>query len=366
MSVFIIAEAGVNHNGDLQKAVEMVDLAAAAGADAVKFQTFKAEKLASKYAPKADYQKVLTSSTESQVAMLKKLELSEEQHLVVRDYCDRKGIEFMSTAFDFDSLEFLTAKMSLKRLKIPSGEITNLPLILEHARHGLDIILSTGMAQVSEIEQALNVIAAGYSLNGVQSEVYRDWSQYLPTESDRTVLKEKVTILHCTSEYPAPPEVLNLKALQSLSTMFGCSVGYSDHSLGEWASVSAVALGASVIEKHFTLDKSLPGPDHKASLDPDQLFSFVDSIRKTEEALGDGVRRPSLQEIANRQPIRKSLVVQKELHAGEVIMPQHIALLRPEGGLAPKYYWRLIGSKALRNYAPGECFEELLASAAED
>lgn len=357
MSTFIIAEAGVNHNGDLEKAIQLVDVAVEAGADAVKFQTFKSESLATDKACKAEYQKKLTDSQESQVDMLKKLELPHEYHFKLKDYCEEKNIEFMSTAFDFESLEFLLTEMDLKRLKIPSGEITNLPLIYAHAKSGLDLILSTGMATVGEIELALMVIAGGY-LENLGRDVQYHWKSAYLDEEAQTLLKNKVNVLHCVSEYPAPAESLNLTAIKRLRKTFGLNAGYSDHSLGIWAPISAVTMGATIIEKHFTLDRNLPGPDHQASLEPHELKQMVDGIRHVEAALGDGVKRPVASELVNLEPVRKSLVAAIPVRKGEVFTEQHLAVMRPGTGMSPSKYWNLIGTTASQDYETGDFLSE--------
>jgi len=363
MSTFIIAEAGVNHNGDLDKALQLVDAAVAAGADAVKFQTFKSENLVTETAGKAEYQKKLTDSNESQIDMLKKLELSHDNHFKVHEYCQKQNIEFMSTAFDLESLDFLLQHMELSRLKLPSGEITNHPLILAHAKSGLDIIVSTGMATIGEIEQALAVIAGGYleglaQLQNAEEVEHSNWQKAYVNPEAQALLKQKTTVLHCVSEYPAPADALNLQAITSLKQTFGLNAGYSDHSLGIWAPISAVTLGATVIEKHFTLDKTLPGPDHQASLDPAELKAMVEGIRHVERALGNGIKRPVPAEIVNREPIRKSLVCVAPLKQGEVITEAHISVKRPETGTSPTRYWEVLGKPASRNYSAGEPLQE--------
>lgn len=357
MSTFIIAEAGVNHNGDIDKALQLVDAAVAAGADAVKFQTFKSENLVTETAGKAEYQKKLTDSNESQIEMLKKLELSHENHFKVLEHCHRKNIEFMSTAFDLESLDFLLQNMDLKRLKLPSGEITNHPLILAHAKSGLDIIVSTGMATIAEIEQALAVIAGGFLIRSGEKPDY-SWQKASASLQAQEMLQQKATILHCVSEYPAPADSLNLQALCSLKNTFGLRTGYSDHSLGIWAPISAVTLGATVIEKHFTLDKSLPGPDHQASLDSSELKAMVDGIRNVEKALGHGIKRPVAAEIVNREPIRKSLVCVAPIRQGQSITEAQIAVKRPETGTSPTRFWEIMGKPASRDYRPGEPLQE--------
>ena len=288
MSVFIIAEAGVNHNGDLETACQLVDAAVAAGADAVKFQTFKAENLVTRHAGKAAYQKVTTGADENQLAMLKRLELKYELHFQLLAYCQSKGIQFLSTAFDFESLDFLVRELGIETLKIPSGEITNGPFLLAHAQTGKQIILSTGMATLGEVETALGVLAFGY-LGALQPPSLTAFQQAYGSEQGQAVLREKVTLLHCTSEYPTPMENINLRAMDVLQQAFGLSVGYSDHSVGLVVPVAAAARGATVIEKHFTLDRTQQGPDHKVSLEPDELKAMVSGIRDVEKALGQGI-----------------------------------------------------------------------------
>ena len=297
MSVYVIAEAGVNHNGDIAKALALVDVAATAGADAVKFQTFKASSVISVHAEKAAYQKQTTDAAESQVDMVAKLELSHADHAQLADRCRERGIAFLSTPFDLDSLEFLVTDMGLTTLKIPSGEITNAPLLLAAARSGRDIILSTGMSTIDEVRDALGVLAFGYSGD---AEAKPDAGAFTRALERADALQGKVTLLHCTTEYPTPYEDVNLRAMDSLREAFGLTVGLSDHTLGIAVAIAAVARGAQVIEKHFTLDRALPGPDHAASLEPDELTAMVAAIRATEAALGDGDKRLMPSESANR------------------------------------------------------------------
>lgn len=359
MKTFIIAEAGVNHNGDLELAQKLIDAAVDAGADAVKFQTFKAEALASAQADKAAYQKKLTEPEETQIDMLRALELSHESHFRLKAYCDLKGIEFFSTAFDADSLRFLIESVGLTRLKIPSGELTNLPFVYQHAESGLPIILSTGMASIDEIEQSLRVIAGGYAAHAGY-DFGNDWNAAYRDARVRAILQARVHVLHCVSDYPANDASLNLLAIQTLSETFGLPVGYSDHSLGIWAPVYALALGARVIEKHFTLDKNLPGPDHQASLSPAELRKMVLDIRKAELAKGSGDKVPQQSELHNRIPIRKSLVVAEPIAQGEVILPRHLTAKRPAIGMSPACYWEILGKPATRSYAVDDFLDEPL------
>ena len=350
---YIIAEAGVNHNGSIDMAKQLVDVAAHAGADAVKFQTFKAEMVVSKHAPKADYQKKTTVENESQLDMVRKLELGEAAHRVLIEYCRSKGIEFLSTPFDFGSIDLLIRKLDLPRIKIPSGEITNGPYLLHIARTGKPVILSTGMSTLSEIETALGILAFGYVPSKEQPSLRRFRDTFC-SEQGRTVLKEKVTLLHCTTEYPAPFEEVNLKAMATMHSAFGLPVGLSDHTPGIAVPVAAVALGAAVIEKHFTLDKNLPGPDHKASLEPDELKWMVSSIRHIEAALGSGQKVPTRSELKNRDIARKSLVTAKRIEAGELFSSENLTMKRPGTGVSPMRYWEFIGEKAKRNYDSDE------------
>ncbi|WP_312627709.1 N-acetylneuraminate synthase [Scandinavium sp.] len=354
----IIAEAGVNHNGDEKLAFQLVDAAYKAGADIVKFQTFKAVNLVTAEAVQADYQVVNTQKQESQLAMLSRLELSWEAHHRLIDYCNHLGIEFLSTAFDSESLAFLVNELGLKRLKLPSGELTNAPLILEHARTGCDIIVSTGMATLSEIEAALGVIAFGYtaSLN-VQPGVDA-FQQAYASEEGQKALREKVFILHCTTEYPAPMEEINLRAMDTLGLAFDLPAGYSDHSEGITIPVAAVARGAKIIEKHFTLDKNMEGPDHKASLEPHELAEMVQSIRKVEKALGSAVKAPTVSEIKNKSVARKSLVASLTINEGECFTNENVAIKRPGTGMSPYLYWNLLNKPASKSYKPGDLISE--------
>ena len=350
----IIAEAGVNHNGDEKLAFELVDKAYEAGADIVKFQTFKAKNLVTSQAQQADYQLVNTGKQESQLAMLSRLELSYRTHHKLVEYCANLGIEFLSTAFDSESLDFLVNDLKLRRLKIPSGEITNAPLVLQHARTGCDLIVSTGMATLADIEAVLGVIAFGYtasvdalpSLDAFQTAYFSD--------AGKKILKDKVTILHCTTEYPAPLADINLRAMDSLVSAFGLPVGYSDHSEGIVVPVAAVARGAVLIEKHFTLDKQMDGPDHKASLDPDELKDMVQSIRAVELALGDGIKGPRPSEIKNKSVARKSIIAARNIRSGQIITEDDLSIKRPGNGLSPYKYWEIQAKPASKDFKPGD------------
>lgn len=352
-SVYIIAEAGVNHNGSIEMAKTLIDVAAEAGADAVKFQTFKAEKVISRHAPKAEYQKKTTAETESQLEMVKKLELDEDAHRILIEHCQSKDIEFLSTPFDFDSIELLGHKLNLPRLKIPSGEITNGPYLLHIARTGKPIILSTGMSTLGEVETALGVLAFGYLSMNEQPSLEKFHDAYC-SEAGRNIIREKVILLHCTTEYPAPFDEVNLRTMATMRAAFGLPVGLSDHTPDIAVAIAAVALGATVIEKHFTLDRNLPGPDHKASLEPDQLKAMVTAIRQVETALGNGEKIPSSSEWKNREIARKSLMAARPIHKGESFNPENLSIKRPGQGLSPMRYWEVIGRKADKDYSEDE------------
>lgn len=350
----IIAEAGVNHNGDAKLARDLVAAAHKAGADIVKFQTFKAKNLVTEKATQANYQKKNMGKEESQLAMLQRLELSHELHYELVDYCNELGIEFLSTAFDDESLDFLVNDLGLNRLKLPSGEITNAPLALKHAQTGCNLIVSTGMATMAEIESILGVIAYGYLNPNAKAATRADFEAAYASDLGQSVLREKVTVLHCTTEYPAPMEEINLNAMNTIANTFRLQIGYSDHSLGITIPIAAVAKGATIIEKHFTLDRNLEGPDHKASLEPDELANMVTAIRNVERALGDGVKRPTVSEVQNKSIARKSLVAVQPIKAGQVIKAEDIAVKRPGGGRSPYDYWQVIGQKCNHDYQPGD------------
>jgi N,N'-diacetyllegionaminate synthase len=328
----IIAEAGVNHNGRIDLAHELIAAAAAAGADFVKFQTFKAERLTTATAGKAEYQIAANETRETQREMLAKLELNREIHRELIAQCQKNGIRFLSSGFDIESLAFLV-ELKADRIKIPSGEITNLPYLRAAGGYGLPIILSTGMATLGEIEAALQIL-------GVSGAPRQD-----------------ITLLHCSTEYPTPMEDVNLRAMNSLKAAFGVPVGYSDHTIGIEIAIAAVAMGASIIEKHFTIDRTLPGPDHKASLEPGELKALVDAIRNLESALGDGVKRPSANELRNRAAARKSLVASREIRSGEAFTPENVAVKRPGTGLSPMLWDEVIGRIAPRDFTADQGIE---------
>ncbi|MFJ3044301.1 N-acetylneuraminate synthase [Herbaspirillum chlorophenolicum] len=325
----IIAEAGVNHNGDIGMAKRLIEVAAAAGADMVKFQTFSADRLATREAPKAEYQNRATDESESQYAMLKRLELSPEMHDTLIEHCRQHGISFFSTGFDVQSVDFLLG-LGVQDIKIPSGEITNLPYLRHIGRLNRRTFLSTGMSTLGEIEAAIEALeAAGTG-------------------------RERITVLHCNTEYPTPMEDVNLRAMQSIGQALGVAVGYSDHTPGIEVAIAATALGASVIEKHFTLDRNLPGPDHGASLEPAELAAMVAAIRNIERALGSGVKRPSASELKNRPIARKSLVAAVDIRAGELYTPENVAVMRPGSGISPMRWDEVMGRQAPRDFSASE------------
>ena len=355
--VFIIAEAGVNHNGSLKLAKQMIDAAKEAGADAVKFQTFKAGSLVSKGTEKAEYQKHSSSANEDQYEMLQRLELSENDHAELLAHCKVAGVEFLSSPFDHASFELLICRFGLKTLKLGSGEITNAPLLLEIARSGCSIILSTGMSTLEEVKTALSVLAFGYLGFSGAINIER-FDEAFNSSEGQAYLLEKVKLLHCTTEYPAPYEDINLKAMDTLRDTFGVPVGYSDHTEGFAISYAAVARGACVIEKHFTLDRNLPGPDHKASLEPHELAQMVTGIRQIEISLGDGVKRLMPSEVENRNVVRKSLIAQVEIKKGEAFTESNLCVKRPGDGVQPIHYWQWLGRIAERDYQADEVIVE--------
>lgn len=347
--MFIIAEAGVNHNGSLDRAIELVKVAKSAGADAVKFQTFNASALARNNAPKAEYQKKTTGSNETQLQMLKKLELSYDDHHILAEVCNQTNIEFMSTPFDDGALNFLTNDIRIKRIKVGSGEITNAPFLLNIARKRLPIILSTGMSTLDEIEKALGVIAFGLIQDEDPSDIH-DFKVCFQSEEGRSALKKSVTLLHCVSAYPAPLEKLNLLAINSLKKAFGLEVGFSDHSEGILAPVIAASIGATVLEKHFTLDKTLPGPDHRASLDFKELSAMISQVRLVSQILGSENKVPSETELEVSKVARRSIVAACSVRKGTLFTKAHLALKRPSEGMSPFCYWSLLGKPANKDY----------------
>ncbi len=350
--VEIIAEAGVNHNGSLERALKLVDVAADAGADVIKFQTFSADAIATKAAPKAAYQKLETGKAQSQYEMLKALELDEAAHRTLITRCAERGIEFLSTPFDFPSLDLLANRLELARFKIGSGELTNAPLLLAIARTRRPVILSTGMARLEEIEAALGVLAFGYGEGGAPSE--SAFQAAYKSGAGQRALRANVTLLHCTSAYPAPDGEINLKAMDTLRQKFGLPVGFSDHSVGIDIPIAAAALGAAMIEKHFTLDKTLQGPDHKASIEPDGLRALVSGVRRVSAALGDGIKEPRGVEAETADVARKSLVAARPIAKGELFTEENLTVKRPGTGLSPLAFWSLLGKPAPRAFVPDE------------
>ena len=327
--IIIIAEAGVNHNGSIPMAKEMIDVAADAGADLVKFQTFTAEKLVIKTAKKADYQKNSSDQTESQFQMIKKLELSRNDHEILLEHCNKNNIQFLSTPFDLQSIDLLD-EINIPFFKIPSGEITNLPYLRHIGGIGKPVVISTGMATISEVKNAMSILL------------------------DAGIKQNDITVLHCNSEYPSPMKDVNLKAMQTLENELGVKVGYSDHTLGIEVSVAAVAMGAKVIEKHFTLDRNLYGPDHGASLEPSELKEMISAIRNIESALGDGVKKPSQSEIKNLLIARKSIVSKRPIKKGELFSEENLTVKRPGNGISPMKWDEILGSVSIRDYLKDE------------
>lgn len=338
----IIAEAGVNHNGNLAMALELVDKAAEAGADYVKFQTFKATNVASTEAKKAIYQLRNTDNAETQLDMLHRLELSLEHHEAIIGRCKQQGVRFLSTPFDMDSLKLLTETYAQSEIKIGSGELTNAPLLLAAGRSGSKIILSTGMGSLAEVEEALGVLAFAICRQG-QPKGRTDFAQVLLDSAVWPALANRVMLMHCTTDYPAAVEDINLHAMETMRRAFGVKVGYSDHTVGNAVGLAAVALGASALEKHFTLDRSLPGPDHAASLEPKELTQFIKSVREVEGALGSGIKQPGANEVANRSVARKSLLAARSLPKGHLLTMDDITVKRPGDGVSPMELWDVIG-----------------------
>ncbi|MBC3888242.1 N-acetylneuraminate synthase [Acetobacterium paludosum] len=330
MSVLIIAEAGVNHNGSLENAKKLVDQAKKCGADCIKFQTFKSDNLVSKDAAKADYQKKNTKSNETQLEMLRKLELSFDDFVELSEYCKQKKILFVSTAFDFDSIDFLNG-LVMEFWKIPSGEITNLPYLIKIAKTHKPIILSTGMSTLEEVEQAVDILRSNNCGD--------------------------ITLLHCTTEYPAPYEVVNLKAMETLRQKFNIPVGYSDHTKGIEIAIAAVAIGATVIEKHFTLDRNMKGPDHQASLEPHELKAMVEAIHNVEVAMGNGVKKPAESEIKNRSIARKSIIANQSIKKGDIFTEKNLTVKRPGDGISPMKWFEVLGKNAVKDFEEDELIE---------
>lgn len=360
--VFVIAEAGVNHNGSLDTARELVDLAASAGADAVKFQTFSADSLALESAALADYQRLSDDDARSQHDLLRQLELTRDEFRILRNHCESRGIGFLSTAFDVAGLDFLVSELGIPLVKIASGDLTFAPLLAAAGRTGLPVILSTGMAEMPEIARALRFIAAGVAqahgaidrderLTGdVLEQAWRRRDEFVD-------FAQHVTIFHCTTQYPAADENLDLRAMQTIASTFGNRVGYSDHSLGSLASVLAVGLGAAAVEKHFTFDTSADGPDHAASLDPDGLHAYVADLRRVPTMLGSAEKRCQQVEEGNRAVVRRSLVAAADIQAGALIDESDVACFRPASGRTSFDFWDVVGTRAPRTYRRGDLID---------
>lgn len=373
--VYIIAEAGVNHNGSLDLAKKLIDIAADAGADAVKFQTFTADNLLKKGTKKAPYQIVTTGSEDDQYQMIKNLELSEEAHFILADYAKAKNIDFLSTPFDQPSAKFLADNFSMPYMKVPSCDLTNAPLLYSIAKDNKRIIVSTGMAKMDEIEQALGVIAFAWEDSAEKPSETAFRNSYNKPEN-RKKLGQGVTLLHCVSNYPAPRDAINLRAMQTIAEKYNIPAGYSDHTLGIDVALMATALGAAIIEKHFTIDKNMEGPDHPASLDANELKEMVDGIREIEKlqkqgksvqqyidavedakiVLGNGIKEPQTCELQNIIPMRKSLVANMDIKKGQVITAEDVIPKRPATATPPIKYWEIVGSIAAKDYSKDEEF----------
>lgn len=350
---YIIAEAGVNHNGSLDRACEMVRIASAFGADAIKFQTFKADKLVTRSAPKADYQNKATGDAGTQWDLLKRLELSDAAFRQLTEECKSTGIDFLSTPFDEESLRFLVDSIGVDKVKLGSGELTNGPLLHAVAKTGLPVILSTGMGTTEEVRGALAVLAHGYS----ETDTPPSQQAFIEAIGDKVneqLLCDKVAILHCTSAYPTPVDELNLNVIETLRDTFSLPVGFSDHSTEIAPAVAATALGISVLEKHFTLNRELPGPDHAASLIPDEMAEMIKMVRQAATAIGDGNKTPASAEVNNMPIVRKSLVAARKVQAGEKFTPDNVTVKRPGIGISPMLYWETLGTIAKRDFEEDE------------
>ncbi len=356
--VFIIAEAGVNHNGSLECAKQLIDVAASAGADAVKFQTFRSESVISRGARKAEYQVTNTGNDESQLEMVRRLELGLDAHRELIAHARTRGILFLSTPFDLESVQVLTEQLHLPQLKIASGEITNLPLLLAAGRAGLPLIVSTGMCTLGEVERALAAIAFAGTAPKDALATDDALSRAFMSEQGQALLLERVSLLHCTTEYPAPAEDVNLRAMATMRSAFGLPVGYSDHTRGVHVSIAAVALGARIIEKHFTLDRSMPGPDHVASLEPAELVALVSGIRDVERAMGSGLKIPAPSEMKNVAIARKSLVAAVAIRRGDQFDAKNLTTKRPGSGISAMRYHAFLGLAATRDYSEDELIDE--------
>jgi len=349
---FVIAEAGVNHNGSVGLAKALIDSAVAAGADAVKFQSFVTENMVTNDAERAQYQIANTGNSESQYQMLKRLELSHPQQRELFDYCTSKRIQFLSTPFDDESLKFLVQDLGLETIKVGSGELTNAPFLHQVASTAKHLILSTGMSTESEIRSALGVVA--HAFTSKQPPSIEQFERSFDSEAGKRAITSRVTLLHCTTEYPAAPEEINLRAMQTMGERFECRIGFSDHSAGIHLAVAAVALGAKVIEKHLTTSRDLPGPDHRASLEPVEFKRLVADIRELEKALGDSIKKPTSSETKNISVARRSLVAARAIKAGEPFTVENIAVKRPGSGRSPFEYWSILGTRSPRDISKNE------------
>ena len=351
MSVYVIAEAGVNHNGSQKQAFELVEAAIASGADAVKFQIFRAQDLVTSTAVKAKYQLENTAASETQHKMLQGLELPYELHCEIAAYCKTKKIDYLASVFDFKSLEYLVQHIDPPFLKIASGEITNGPFLLKHAEKRKKLLLSTGMSTIVEIEQALQIIAFGliHGPTGDYCPSIKDFEKAFVSDEGQKVLRSFVTLLHCTTQYPTPGDEVNLQAMVTINKEFGLDIGFSDHSVGDLAPTVATALGAKMIEKHLTLDKNMLGPDHSASMEQHEFAKMVDLIRSVEATLGSGVKRPTESELKNRIAVRRSLVCSRGIKKGELFTDENLSCKRPGSGISPMKYWKYLGHKASKD-----------------
>ncbi|CAB4967310.1 MAG: N-acetylneuraminate synthase [Actinobacteria bacterium] len=351
--VTVIAEAGVNHNGDIDLALALVDAAQDAGADVVKFQTFTTENIVLPSAPKAEYQTRTTSVGESQFDMLKGLELSTEDHVRLLERAEQRGIEFLSTPFDRQSLRFLVDELGLARIKLPSSDLRNLPLLMDAARSGAQIILSTGMASLGEVEHSLKALTFGLSRTGLPSRQL-DFDDAYADPQAREMLAGRLVLLHCTSDYPTSIDDVNLRAMATIKSAFGIRVGYSDHTTGTAVAQAAVALGACVIEKHLTLDRTMSGPDHAASCEPAEFAGLIRGIRDVERALGSATKSPTPAELANRRTMRKGLYAARTVAAGTIITEADLAIVRPQSIEGPESYYEWLGQVAPRSFSAGD------------
>jgi len=356
--VFIIAEAGVNHNGSLSLAKQMVDRAVESGVDAIKFQSFKTEQLVIDSAPKANYQLNNTGINESQFQMLKKLELSQNKQQQLYNYCLEKNISFLSSPFDMESCHFLIETLGLKTIKLGSGELTNTQMLYYIGSTGVDIILSTGMSDIEEIEYALAVLSFAYTNNGTTKPSSEQFKKSYSSTAGSLALKQHVSLLHCTTEYPCPVQEVNLNVINALSTRFSLPIGYSDHTQDYHISIAAVALGSKIIEKHFTLDQTMSGPDHKSSIEAKELTHMVTQIRDIEKALGSPIKQMTQSEKQNRSIVRKGLYANGKINKGDILSKSNIIIKRPEAKLSAQYYWDILGTMANNNYQTDEPIDE--------